>query len=127
MPWAVRPVPTAATASGNDTWSGTGSKDFAAVTACSAYPPGTMPRWATTRRPSQESSTPWPTRSTMPATSRPGMVGSSGGGIGPGSPRRRLVSRRCTPLASTATRTWPAAGVRSGSSSRTRLVAGPNS
>ena len=42
------------------------------VTACSAYPPGTSPRCATTLRPSQEASTPSPTRSTTPATSLPG-------------------------------------------------------
>ena len=42
------------------------------VTACSAYPPGTWPRCATTRRPSQVGSVSGPTASTTPATSRPG-------------------------------------------------------
>ena len=61
---------------------------------------------------------PGPTRSTTPATSRPGIIGSSGRGIAPKLvPLRMLVSSKCTPLALTATRTWPAWGSRSGSCS----------
>ena len=67
---------------------------------------------------------PAPTSSTTPATSRPGVVGSGGGGSGPGSPRRIDVSRRCTPDASTATRTWSGPGWRSGRSSSAQHVGG---
>ena len=70
-------------------------------------------------------STPGPVRSTRPATSRPGVIGRSGRGKGPpDSPDRIVVSTRWTPAASTAMRTCPSPGSRSGTSSRTR-VSGP--
>ena len=51
--------------------------------------------------------------STTPATSRPGIVGSSGSGSGPiGRPARSAVSIRCTPAAATAMRACPGAGAR---------------
>lgn len=49
---------------------------------------GAVPKWATTRRPSQVGSVPGPRASTVPATSRPGTVGSSGSGTGPEDGRR---------------------------------------
>ena len=48
------------------------------VTAFSAYPCPAGPRCATTRRPSHSSPTPSPSALTRPATSRPGVSGSSG-------------------------------------------------
>jgi hypothetical protein len=48
------------------------------ATALSAYPPLASPRWATTRRPIHDSSTPAPIASMTPATSRPGTIGSCG-------------------------------------------------
>lgn len=77
MPRAVRPVPIMATAPAASSPSGISWSRSASVTVSSAYPPGAMPMWATTRLPSQAVSVPPPTDSTVPATSRPGTVGSS--------------------------------------------------
>ena len=51
----------------------------------------------------------------MPATSRPGVIGSAGSGNGPPRrPARMNVSIRCTPAAATSMRTWPGPGSRVG-------------
>ena len=61
---------------------------------------------------------PGPSWSTTPATSRPGVIGRSGGPKGPKLvPWRMDVSRRWTPAARTAMRTWPGEGSGSGTSS----------
>lgn len=119
MPIVVRPVPIIATASPYPRPSGISWIAAASRTASSAYPPGTMPRWVTTRLPIRPGSTSGPTASTTPATSRPGIVGKSGTGIGPPPyfPARNTVSTRCTPAARTATRTWPGPGSGSSASS----------
>ncbi len=129
MPTAVRPVPIMASASGAVTWSGMRCSASTGTTARRAYPPPSRvaPRWAATRRPRHAASTPGPTTSTTPATSRPGIVGRAGSGRGrpwprPGAGSCRAGGRR----ARTATRTWPGPGTGSGTWSSTRFSGGPN-
>jgi hypothetical protein len=118
MPTAVRPVPIMATAASAPSASGISCRDVSAATAREAYPPLAQPRCATTRLPVQPGSTPGPVAATVPATSRPGVIGSSGGGNGPPVvPDRIAVSSRWTPAAATSISTCPSAGTGSGTSS----------
>ncbi|GDY75895.1 hypothetical protein SAV31267_053800 [Streptomyces avermitilis] len=55
-----------------------------------------------------------------------GNRGQRGGlGAGPRTPSRRAASRRCTPAAATAIRTWPGPGSGSSTFSYARFSAGP--
>ena len=113
---AVRPVPTSATADAKDSDGGTSCRDAAGATAREAYPPPPGPRWATTRRPAEN-----------PATSRPGVPGSTGSG-GPGcTPARSDASTRCTPQAWTSIGTSSGPGTGSGTSSYRSVDGPPNS